>query len=138
MVNIIDKKIIDLLNKNGRMSAMDMAKTLNVSKGTVRNKLIGLYKENVIFGYNARVRYKMLGMDEAIVGFEIAPEFYTKALAAIKALEFVKEVYRTSGDHSAMARVVSDADEIDKHIESLEGIEGIKKVYPSFIQEIIK
>ncbi|MCL4363417.1 AsnC family transcriptional regulator [Candidatus Marsarchaeota archaeon] len=138
MINIIDKKIIDLLNKNGRMSAMDMAKTLNVSKGTVRNRLIGLYKENIIFGYNARVRYKMLGMDEAIVGFEISPEFYTKALAAIKALDFVKEVYRTSGDHSAMARIVSDADEIDMHIESLESIEGIKKVYPSFIQEIIK
>ena len=88
MINIIDKKIIDLLNKNGRMSAMDMAKTLNVSKGTVRNRLIGLYKENIIFGYNARVRYKMLGMDEAIVGFEISPEFYTKALNLFRSTLF--------------------------------------------------
>ena len=138
MINMIDKKIIDLLGKNGRMSAIEMSKVLKVSKGTVRNRLIGLYKENIILGYNARIRYKMLGMDEALVGFEIAPESYMKALTAIKGLDFVKEVYRTSGDHAAMALVIANTDQMDKIIEDLQAIDGVRKVYPSFVQEIIK
>ncbi|MEM0154284.1 MAG: hypothetical protein QW814_00400, partial [Methanothrix sp.] len=63
---------------------------------------------------------------------------YMKAMNSIKELQFVKELYRSSGDHSAIAIIASDSDSIDSEIERMMSINGVRKVYPSYIQETVK
>ncbi len=138
MYNSIDSKIIDMLMGNARTPISSMAKKLSVSKGTVRNRLINLSRSRTIVGFKARVRFKQLGMEEVLVGFDIAPEHYMKVLNALKRRDFVQEVYRTSGDHSAMALIVSDNKGAEARLNELERIDGVRHVYPSFIQETVK
>ncbi len=138
MYNSIDLKIIGMLMQNARTPISSMARKLSVSKGTVRNRLVSLSKSNTIVGFKARVRFKQIGMEEVLVGFDIAPEHYMRAVGALKKRDFIKEVYRTSGDHSAMALVIGTEQEIEGRLKGLESIEGVRHVYPSFIQETVK
>ena len=57
---------------------------------------------------------------------------------ALKKQESVKELYTTSGDHTAIAVVVFSRDEMDSTIKRLASVEGVKKVYPAIVTEIAK
>ncbi len=138
MFDEIDLKIISLLGKDGRASIRSIAKQCNVSAGTVRNRIEGLTKAGVIVGYLARIRSSAINQDDIIIGFDIAPEGFTKALAEISSMPFVKELYRTSGDHVAIARVSAENGSSSMIMDELSKVEGVKKVYPAFVQDIVK
>jgi len=134
----LDLKIVKVLSENCKISFRELAKMLNVSAGTVRNRLIFLEKEGIIVGCNGRFNYKKLGLSEIIVGFDIFPEQYVNTLQRIKELDFVKELYSTSGDHSAIAVVICNENEIYDYIRKMEKIEGVRKVYPAIVNSVIK
>ena len=138
MINEIDKKIINMLYKDSSLSSDAIAKELDVNKGTIRNHLIKLKKFNIINNYTIRAKFYKLDMTEAIVGLAFYPENYMVALNHLRSFDFVKEVYRTSGDHSAIAMVISNSEEIESDIKKIKDIKGVKDVYPSFVQELIK
>lgn len=138
MFNKIDKEIINLLYCNGEISSDEIASKLDISKGTVRNRLIKLKDEGIIKNYSIRARWQKMGMAEAIVGLEIAPENYIQATKDIASYDWVNELYRVSGDHSAIAIVVSDNDTIQDKVADLLKVKGVKNVYPSFVQDLIK
>ncbi len=138
MFNKIDKDIITLLYSNGDISSDEIASKLGISKGTVRNRLIKLKDEGVIKNYSIRAKLQKIGMAEVIVGLEIAPENYIQATSDIASYGWVNEFYRTSGDHSAIAIIISDNDTIQEKVADLLKVKGVKNVYPSFVQDLIK
>jgi Lrp/AsnC family transcriptional regulator for asnA, asnC and gidA len=44
----VDRDIVDLLKRDGRMSNREVARTLGVSEGTVRNRLRRLFDEKIV------------------------------------------------------------------------------------------
>jgi len=137
-MNKNDIAIIEKLSFMNRMSIAAIAKESGVSRGTVRNRINAMARQGVLIGYKARLRYYLLNMSEAIVGFDIAPESYIAAIDALKKQESVKELYTTSGDHTAIAVVVSSRVEMDRTIKRLASVEGVKNVYPAIVTEIAK
>ncbi|MCI4434799.1 MAG: AsnC family transcriptional regulator [Euryarchaeota archaeon] len=133
----IDKKIVFLLIKNARLSLQDIADKIGVSKATVGNRLKNLEK-NAIIDYKARVDFNLFSMDDVIVGLDIMPEKYIDAIENISRLEFVIELYLTSGDHVAIARIISDKNEVQDKIAMIGRIDGVRKIYPAFVQKIVK
>ncbi len=133
----IDRKIVFLLLDNAKLSLQNIADVLGISKATVGNRLKNL-EGNVILGYKARVDFSLLSMDEIFLGLDISPENYMDAVEQIKKFDFVKELYLTSGDHVAIARIVAEKDRTKEIMEKLGSVEGIRKMYPAFVQKIIK
>jgi Lrp/AsnC family leucine-responsive transcriptional regulator len=138
MFDEIDLKIISLLSKDGRVSVKNLAEQCSISPGTARNRMMSLKKQNVIFDYKARIHSSALDYEDIIVGFDIAPESFVPALESIKNMEFVSELYRTAGDHVAIAKITVEKGKAANMIKELESIDGIRKVYPAFIQDIVK
>jgi DNA-binding Lrp family transcriptional regulator len=134
----LDKRIVEKLLSDSEVPVEMLASEYGVSQGTIRNRIAQLSESKIIIGYKARARLNRLGMSEVIVGLDIEPEHYMKAMDSIKALDFVKELYRASGDHAAIAVIAADSDEVEKAVGSIMSIAGVRKVYPSFIQEVIK
>jgi Transcriptional regulators len=99
---------------------------------------MSLKNSKVVIGYKARARLKQIGMDEALVGIDILPEKYLDVISKLRDTESVKELYRTSGDHSAIALMVADSESIESEISKLKSIDGVRNVYPSFVQETVK
>ncbi|WP_348240007.1 Lrp/AsnC family transcriptional regulator, partial [Salmonella enterica] len=52
----IDRRLIDLLRKDGRMPAATLARSLGVSRATVQNRIDRLISRGVLVGFTARLR----------------------------------------------------------------------------------
>lgn len=52
----LDQRLLGLLRANARESVATLAKRLEVSRGTVNNRIARLEAENVIVGYTVRLR----------------------------------------------------------------------------------
>ena len=63
MLDEIDVKILEILQKNGRTRRNDLAEKVNLSLPAASERLRKLEESHVITGYFATVDYKMLGKD---------------------------------------------------------------------------
>jgi Lrp/AsnC family transcriptional regulator for asnA, asnC and gidA len=138
MVDELDIKIINALNDNPDYSIDRLAKTLGVSKGTIRNRIIKMKEDQILIGSCLKVKWRSIGMDEVYLGLDIMPDLFLKVLDTIKAFDFVKSLYSTSGDHSAIAYIVAKSEKINENISQIEKVQGVNKVYPAFVTNIIK
>ncbi|AAT42961.1 Lrp/AsnC family transcriptional regulator [Picrophilus oshimae] len=134
----LDLKIIREIRNNGKASIREIARRCSVSPGTVRNRIIEMEKEHIIIGFKARLQGKKIGMEEAILGLDVSPEHYFETLESIKNLNFISEVYSTSGDHSAIAIIECNENEMNKCISQILKINGVRNVYPSLVNTVIK
>ena len=136
MRNKIDEKIIELLMSHGRMPVNEIAERCGVSEATARNRIASLIEENVILGYKARIK-PSAGIEQVIIGIDVLPERYVHVADALKSNPEIKELYKTSGDHSMVA-IASLSGDSSALIKSIEKISGVAKVYPAFIQGVVK
>ncbi len=63
----VDKKILNVLLRNSRLSYRDIAKSVGVSVATALNRVKRLEKEGVIRGYTLSVDYDLLGYDVGVI-----------------------------------------------------------------------
>ncbi len=138
MLDKIDLKIMNILENNSRISIKNIAKECNLNQGTIRNRIERLKKNGVILGYKARIKYDTIGMEEVILGINIAPEYFIQVMRELKSNPYISELYKTSGDHSAVAMIVATHDRMDELLPKIQKIEGIINIYPAFIQGTVK
>lgn len=138
MADELDLLIVQKLMENPEYTMEELANELGVSKGTVAIRIKKLRAAGIIAGRSVRVYWKALGHQDAFVGIDISPEKYMSVLDSLKSLEFVKEVYGTSGDHSAIVYIVEKEKDFPSAISKLQAIEGIRKVYPALVVNIVK
>ena len=136
MRNKIDEKIIELLMSHGRMPINEIAERCGVSEATARNRIAALIEEKVILGYKARIKPGS-GIEQVIIGIDVLPERYVHVADALKSNSEIKELYKTSGDHSMVA-IASLSGDPSALIKNIEKISGVAKVYPAFIQGVVK
>jgi len=140
MVDKLDTEIARYLIDNSKLSIRDLAKLCNVSPGTIRNHLQKMETDKQIIAYTTRLQGKRLGLEEAILGLDILPEHYTKTLEELRKLTFIKSLFSTSGDHSAIAIVISKlyGKSLNECIAEIEATEGVRNVYPSIVNSTLK
>ncbi|MGC8495873.1 MAG: helix-turn-helix domain-containing protein [Candidatus Micrarchaeia archaeon] len=132
----IDSTIIFEIQDGKNISAI--AKHHNVSIPTIRNHLKKLKDGKILVDKRYRIRYKLLGMQQVILGLEVRPEFLIDAIIAIKKINSVKELYRTSGDHVLVAVISGKGDEVAEDLQKIRNISGVSNIYPAFVEEIEK
>ena len=140
MVDKLDTEIARYLIDNSKLSIRDLAKLCNVSPGTIRNHLQKMETDKQIIAYTTRLQGKRLGLEEAILGLDIMPEHYTKTLEELRKLNFIKSLFSTSGDHSAIAIVISKlyGKSLNECIAEIEATDGVRNVYPSIVNSTLK
>lgn len=138
MIDDLDTRILEEIQKNPEATLQEIANSLSISKGTVRNRIYRMKEKGLIFGFKLRVSYSQMGFEDAFIGLDISPENFISALDEIKNFSFVRELYSTTGDHVAIAYVVEDSRNIENCVKKLKEVSGVRKVYPAFVQKIIK
>lgn len=129
MVDDIDTKILEEMQKNPEATFQEIANSLAISKGTVRNRIYRMKENGLIFGFKLRVSYRQMGLEDAFIGLDISPENFISALDEIKKFSFVKELYSTTGDHVAIAYIVEDSRNIENCVKKINEVNGVRKVY---------
>lgn len=97
-LDAIDRTLLDLLRKNGRMSYSDLAKHIGISRVAVRDRIDGMVRDGVIEGFTAVVSAEKLGLRvSAAVEVEVEPPRLEEAAATFCQLEDVATVYQKTG-----------------------------------------
>ncbi|ADC66618.1 transcriptional regulator, AsnC family [Ferroglobus placidus DSM 10642] len=136
-----DRKIVEILVKNGRATLTEIAKELGISEAAVRKRLKNLEERGIIKGYTAIIDYEKAGYGViSLTGVDTEPDKFLDVAKKLKDYDFVKSLYITSGDHMIMAEIVAkNGDELTKILSEIVGkIEGVKRVCPAIVLDKIK
>ena len=102
----IDKKIIEMLQKNARVSIKDIAKEVFLSSPAVSARIEYLEKSGVISGYHAQVNPMFLGYHiKAFINLEVEPSQKKEFYPFIQAIPNVIECNCVTGDYSMLIEV---------------------------------
>ena len=129
----LDKKILRLLQKKGKVYGAKMAKDLGIPESTIYDRLKKLKHSGYISNYIALIDPEKVGMGTAAF-FKIFVDINHVASVAkeLSRLEEVSEVYAVAGDFKLLIKVrVKSLEALDKFIEEkIAGLEGIINYYP--------
>lgn len=121
----MDKKIIQILRKDGRASYKDVGQKVGLSEGAVRiriKKLVGL---GIIKKFT--IETGLSGGAEALSLISVSPSVPTSKISAIlRETPNIKEVYEVTGEYD-IAVVISAADiaQVNECVEKIRKIEGV-------------
>lgn len=142
MVNLIDYKLIDLLQKNARITQSEMASAVGLSQPAVAERLRKLEQEGVIRGYVAQVNGRKLGKDiTAFIGVGIEhPKYNARFAKRIREIPDVLECHHVTGSDSYLLKVVTESTEtLDRLIsESLRIIPGVTRTHTTIVMSSVK
>ena len=136
-----DKKILNVLIDNARLSYRKIAKKTGVSVATVMNRINRLEKEGIITKYTVGIKYSKIGYDmQVIIDVRISEGRLKDAEKKIAAHPNVFAVYDNTGhfDATVIAKFKnrSSLDRFLKKIQSYDFIERIEtKLLLSTVRE---
>lgn len=141
MVDDVDRRIIEILQKDSRIPNTEIAKKLDISEASVRNRIKDLVEEGIIRKFTVETEPSRLGYDSvALVGVDVEPEKFLSAANELSEFEEVKEVFLTTGDHMIMMEIWAKTGEQLTEIlsEKVGKVNGAERICPAVILEKIK
>ncbi|MFL6277103.1 MAG: Lrp/AsnC family transcriptional regulator [Blastocatellia bacterium] len=142
MLNPIDYKILDLLQRNARMTQSEIANSVGLSQPAVAERLRKLEQEGVIIGYAARVDSRKLGKDiTAFIGVRIEHPKYNKEFSRrMIQHKDVLECHRVTGADSYLLKVVTENTEtLDRLIsETVRVVPGVTRTLTTIVMSSFK
>ena len=127
-IDKIDKKILDILQQDGRSSASNIANEIDISITTVTDRIKKLQDSGIIKGIHAVLDPKPLGLDVAAIITLISESslHYKEVTKAAEKTPEVLQCLATTGKGSHMLFVVthnsSTLEELLRKIQSWSGV----------------
>ena len=127
-IDKIDKKILDMLQQDGRSSASNIANEINISIPTVTDRIKKLKEFGIIKGIHAVLDPKQLGLDVAAIITLISESslHYKEVTKSAEKTPEVLQCLSTTGKGSHMLFVVthnsSTLEELLRKIQSWSGV----------------
>ncbi len=137
----LDLRIVKRLQQDGRVKFLQLAKELQVSEGTVRNRVKLLEEQNVILQYAALVDPRKIGFDSvAFIGLDIEPLKFLKVVEALGRLEEIAYLATATGEHMIIMEVwMRNQEEVTRFInEKISVMDGVTKISPTIVLERMK
>ena len=108
-IDDLDKKILDFLQKDGRIAASHIADELDISIPTVTERIKKLSEYGVIQGFHATLDPKLLGLDVSAIITVISEssEHYKEVIQSAMNTPEVVQCFSTTGKGSHTLIVVA-------------------------------
>ena len=136
----IDLEIISFLQTDGRMPFTDIAKELDISEGTVRNRVARLMQERVLQIVGMVDPYR-LGYDApAMISISVQPPLLNQVAKIISHFPEVSYLIMVSGDYDLLVEVLcKDRDHLANFLnEKLLKVTGITNTQTSMVLHTYK
>jgi DNA-binding Lrp family transcriptional regulator len=136
-----DIRILQSLQKDGRMALNDLAKSINISVPTVRARIRRLTELGIVKQFTVVIDpQKLIGSVMAFVSLEVKLPQLEAVGRALAELEEVTEVYLTTGESDILIKIcVPDMRSLEEFIiHKLSKIQGIEHSYNNIIVETVK
>jgi Lrp/AsnC family leucine-responsive transcriptional regulator len=140
-IDRIDRKILQLLQRDGRISNADLATAVNVSPATCHRRTQRLFNEGFVRSVRAEVAPEKLDRSAlVIVGVVLdrsTPESFRTFEAAIRKLRFVLDCHLVAGDFDFFLKIrVRDIHDFNKlHGDQLISLPGVRQTRTFFVMK---
>lgn len=104
----IDHRLLALLRQDGRMSTTLLARHLDVSRGTVQNRIDRLRAEGVLLGFTIRLRGDMRTEGvRAVMAIGLRSSDARAVVTALRRMPAVARLHSTNGQWDLIAEIVA-------------------------------
>ena len=134
-----DKKILNILMENSRLSYREIAKKAGVSAVTALKRVKELEKENIIRSYDTRIDYEGLGYDvQVIIQMRIAKGKLFNVERKIAVDKHVFAVYDMTGAFDAMIIAkFKNRKSLDSFLKKIQGYDFVERTRTNLILHTI-
>ncbi|PYE86355.1 Lrp/AsnC family transcriptional regulator [Phyllobacterium leguminum] len=131
----LDNRLIAALRQDGRAPLSKLADILQVSRGTVQNRLDRLIANGVILGFTVRVK-DMSGAERirAMMTIEVVGRNTHKAVQSLRKIPEILSLHTTNGAWDLIAEIeVASLIDFDRVLNSVRLIDGIARSETSLL-----
>jgi DNA-binding Lrp family transcriptional regulator len=122
----LDRRLIGLLRDNARMTVLDLAATLEVSRATVQNRMRRLQSEGVILGYTVRLQAPMNELRVRALMLILVEGDGDALIPLIQAEPAVGMLHTTNGRWDLVAEIeTATLEEFDRVLRRIRTIPGV-------------
>lgn len=120
-LDVIDRRILDLLRRDGRAAVTDIAREVGLSPAPVSRRIERMEATGVIRGYTALIDDQRSGSLEAFTEIRLTGGTETGELGEIvRQVPEVQEFFTIAGDPDALVRIrVDDVDHLQRVVNAL-------------------
>jgi len=131
-----DVKIINLLRKNSRVGASEIAQKIKLSVSAVIERIKKLESAGVILGYTVILDNAMIGKDViAMMSISIDhPKFNGAFEAAVLQEPHITECHYIAGDFDYLLKVITDnTKSLERILNDIKSVPGVSKTKTSIV-----
>lgn len=123
----LDRELIAILRKDGRASISKLSDILNVSRGTVQNRLDRLLSSGAILGFTIRAREDVdAGTVRAVMLVEVVGKSTSQVIKKLRGIPELYKLHTTNGAWDLVAEVqASNLMEFDRVLRDVRLIDGV-------------
>ena len=120
----IDAKIVSILRENARVNFVDIAKTLNVTEGTIRNRVAKLLRERVITRFTIETNSTSAS---AFIQIQTDAQSDTfKTCELLGKIQGVERIWELAGEYDAICKVNSmNLENLNLIVEKIRQTKGV-------------
>ncbi len=136
MLDEIDVKILEIIQKQGRTRRNDLAERVGLSLPAVSERLRKLEEAEIITGYFAKVNYQKLGKDIAafVVVTVDSSKHYSSFVDHIQGMEDILECHAITGEGTHLLKIrTENTTSLEKLLAKLQSWNGVVKTTTSII-----
>lgn len=140
-IDEIDTKILELLQRDGRMKRSAVADEVGLSVSAVSERMRKLKDRGVIEGYQARVDPKRLHLDiTAFIRVSVdGSEHYSNFVDRVTGMDEVLEVHSITGTGSHVMKVrTKNTTTLERFLSEVQAIAGVSKTTTSIVLSSFK
>jgi Lrp/AsnC family leucine-responsive transcriptional regulator len=127
----LDRKILNDLNRNGRMTLVELANKYNSSAKVIKTRIDRLIKNEIIIGFNVKINHILLGYSHRKVLLKLNDISKEKKLSAyLKNHKNVIYLVKTIGDYDFEFELMTESNEQFHNI-----IRELRSVFAEDIKE---
>jgi Lrp/AsnC family transcriptional regulator for asnA, asnC and gidA len=139
-IDLLNKKILQLLQKDGRITYKDITKEMDRAESTVRERIGFMEDQKIIEGYTAIINKPRVGLNRSAILYARVPiSSFDEITNNLKAVNGVLQIYRTSGDKNlAFFMAAVDDEELNRTIKNKVTPLGVNDIEVSIILEAVR
>lgn len=127
LADAMDKELIAILRQDARASISKLATLLNVSRGTVQNRLDRLIDSGAILGFTIRAHDELeTDVVKAIMLIEVVGKTTTQVIKKLRGIAQLEKVHTTNGAWDLVTEIrASNLQEFDHVLRDVRTIDGV-------------
>lgn len=141
MLDNLDIKMLNILQKNARTKRSELAEAVGLSLPSLSERLRKLEEKGIIEGYYAKVNKKFFGYDQTafILVVMDSSKNYSKLSEKVMETPEILECHSILGEGSHILKIINkNTESLEKLLSKIQSWPGVTRTITSFVLSTIK